>query len=51
MRNTRKSYDSDLSKSTFVYSFHKDTFSKIAYLVLVGYLFFVSIILLVDALR
>ncbi|MBU1086023.1 MAG: hypothetical protein KKD05_00730 [Candidatus Omnitrophica bacterium] len=51
MRDTRKLFNADFSKSTFVYCFHKDTFFKVAYMVLICYLFFISIIMLVDALR
>jgi hypothetical protein len=51
MRSVRKFLITDMSNPTFSYSFSKDTFSKVAYLVLIGYLFFVSIIMIVDGLR
>jgi len=51
MREARKKINSDFSKSTFVYCFHKDTFSKVAYMVLICYLFFISIIMFVDAIK
>jgi hypothetical protein len=51
MRKTRKYLIPNLSKTSFFHTLGKDSFSKIVYFVLITYLFFVSVVMLVDLLK